>query len=105
MRWMVGDVPGRVDLEVKRAEGASGLVTMRVTVRGKEFEPEPETEVRLVVERPGGAEPVTIDAVADDGDKPKLFLTNFRAEGGGGFRVRAKTKNYKKKILKTTKTK
>ena len=101
VRWLVGDVPGQVELGVKRAEGASGLVTMRVVVRGNEFEPEPEAEVRLVVERPGGGDPVTLDAVADDGGEPGVFLADFRADESGGFLVKAEAFDYEGEVLGT----
>ncbi len=58
VRWLVGDVPGRVEVSVKpKPEAASSAVEVSVRVRDAEYRPLDNAKVALKVALPGGGEP------------------------------------------------
>ena len=55
VRWLVGDVPGRVEVSVRpKADSASPAVEISVRVRDAEYRPLDNAKVALQITPPGG---------------------------------------------------
>lgn len=86
VRWLVADVPQRVEVETRRAAGATAEgAEILVRVRDKQFEPLDNAEVKLKVTTPDKRE---IEMVAEaSGKAPGLYVANFAPRVGGAYRA------------------
>jgi uncharacterized membrane protein len=86
VRWLVGDVPGRVEASVKpKLEAASSAVEISVRVRDAEYRPLDNAKVALKISLPGGGE-LTLDA-EPDGREAGTYSATYVARQAGPYRV------------------
>jgi uncharacterized membrane protein len=99
VRWLIADVPGRVELAVE-PEGieGSGAIRLQVRVRDAAFEPVDDATVMLKVERvvlgaePGG-EPGFALRAESSLDEVGLYEVVYAPRDPGAFRVKAEVSN------------
>lgn len=85
-RWLVGDVPGRVEVDVRpKAGGASPAVELAVRVRDAEYRPADNAKVALKITPPGGRT-LTLDA-EPDGREAGSYAITYAAREPGPYRV------------------
>ena len=84
-RWLVGDVPGRVDVAVRAKPGASSAVEISARVRDPEYRPLDNAKVALKVTLPGG-EPLTLDA-EPDGREAGAYSATYVPKQPGAYRI------------------
>ncbi|HEY2249872.1 MAG TPA: glutamine amidotransferase, partial [Planctomycetaceae bacterium] len=86
VRWLVSDVPGRVDVETRKVPGsAHGAVQIAVRARDKQFEPLDNAAVTLKVETPDKRQ---IELVAEASDAaPGRYEATFAARAPGVYRA------------------
>jgi uncharacterized membrane protein len=86
VRWLVSDVPGRVDVETRKVPGsAHGAVQIAVRARDKQFEPLDNAVVTLKVETPDKRQ---IELVAEaEGAAPGRYEATFAARAPGVYRA------------------
>lgn len=96
VRWLVTDVPNRVDLAVeRRPEDANGAVSLRVRVRDAKFQPFDNADVSLEVlpvlaEATAGVQTSSIRLRAEAaGDEPGLYEATYVPRAAGGYKVSA----------------
>lgn len=88
VRWLVGDVPGRVEISAKPKEGASSpTVDIRVRVRDAEYRPLDNARVALSIALPDGSS-LAIDA-EPEGREPGSYAASYVARQPGPYRVTA----------------
>jgi uncharacterized membrane protein len=88
IRWLVGDVPGRVDVSVRgKAESSSSAVELTVRVRDAEYRPLDNAKVAVEVTLPGG-DKQTIDA-EPDGREAGLYSVSYVTKQPGAYRLLA----------------
>lgn len=86
VRWLVGDVPGRVEVALKpKGDAAFPAVEMIVRVRDAEYRPLDNARVALKVVLPGGGDQ-TLDAEAD-GREAGTYAATYVAREPGAYRV------------------
>jgi uncharacterized membrane protein len=86
VRWLVGDVPGRVDVSLKpKAEATSPAVELSVRVRDAEYRPLDNAKVALKIALPGGGD-LTLDA-EPDGREAGTYSATYVAKQPGPYRV------------------
>ncbi|QDT04514.1 hypothetical protein K227x_29060 [Rubripirellula lacrimiformis] len=85
MRWLVGEVPGRVELNVDVAGDPSGPADLVVQVRDPAYLAMDNASVELVV-TPVGGESVTLAATADD-TQAGVYRSEYWPRVAGGHRV------------------
>ncbi len=86
VRWLVGDVPGRVEVALKpKGDAASPAVEMTVRVRDAEYRPLDNARVALKVVLPGGGD-LTLDA-EPDGREAGTYAATYVAREPGAYRV------------------
>jgi uncharacterized membrane protein len=86
VRWLVGDVPGHVDVSVRPRPGAAPTaVEVTVRVRDPEFRPLDNAKVALKFTLPGG-EALTLDA-APDGREAGAYAATYVPKQPGAYRV------------------
>ena len=88
IRWLVGDVPGRVEVSVRPKPGAAAsgtAVDLTVRVRDAEYRPLDDAKVVLAVTPPGG-KALTLDA-EPAGDEPGAYAASYAAKTPGAYRV------------------
>lgn len=83
-RWLVSDVPARVDLHVERRT-ASDMLDLRVTVRDEDYLPLDNAEVALSVETPDGKN-LTFAAASSD-QKPGEYVAELLPRAAGSYRI------------------
>lgn len=54
-RWLVGDVPRRVEVEVHRSETVQSDYQIKVVVRDEEYQPLDNAEIEVTVQKPDGS--------------------------------------------------
>lgn len=86
VRWLVADVPQRVELTVQREPGSPG-VRLLVTVRDRRFEPLDNATVTLQVEQPDKSE-VKLTAAPHPAE-PGAYLVEFTPKLSGPYRAEA----------------
>ncbi len=87
-RWLVADVPGRIELNARREHEKPGSpVQLAVEVRGAEYEPMDNASVELAVTSPDGKEH-RLRAEASD-EKAGLYVARYLPRQPGAYRVRA----------------
>ncbi|MDR3635670.1 MAG: glutamine amidotransferase [Isosphaeraceae bacterium] len=88
VRWLVGDVPGRVDIAVRpKGDASAPAVEIQVRPRDAEFRPLDNAKVSLRVTRPGG-DVLTLDA-DPDGREAGAYAATYAAKEPGPYRVLA----------------
>jgi uncharacterized membrane protein len=96
MRWLVADVPNRVDLAVEAiAEDANGAVQLQVRARNESYQPLDDGTVKVEVESVVfGADastprtPITLQGEAS-GTEPGLYQATYVPRLTGGYRATA----------------
>ncbi|MGE3820386.1 MAG: glutamine amidotransferase [Isosphaeraceae bacterium] len=89
VRWLVGDVTGRVEVSVTpKAGSASPAVELRVKVRDAEYRPLDNARVSLELTLPGG-DALTLDA-EPDGREAGTYAATYVARKPGPYRVVAR---------------
>lgn len=87
MRWLVAEVPRRLDVSVNRVpELGVGAVRIRARVRGSDFEPRENVEVTIAVTSPDGRVTELSGEPADD--EAGLFEVLVSASDAGPWRAR-----------------
>lgn len=88
VRWLVGDVPGRVDVTVRpKAESTAPAVELTAQVRDAEYRPLDNAKVALTVTLPGG-DTLVLDA-EPDGREAGTYSATYVAKQPGPYRVTA----------------
>ncbi len=88
VRWLVGDVPRRVEIFARPKEGASSpTVDLRVRVRDAEYRPLDNAHVALSVMLPDGRS-LAIDAEPESRE-PGTYAASYVAREPGPYRVTA----------------
>jgi uncharacterized membrane protein len=86
VRWLVGDVPGRVEIAVKpKLDAASNAVELAVRVRDAEYRPLDNAKVALKIAMPGGRD-LTLDA-EPDGREAGTYSATYVPKQAGAYRV------------------
>jgi uncharacterized membrane protein len=85
-RWLVGDVPGRVEVESRRSStGSTPAVQVLVRARDAQFEPLDNANVALRVQTPDGH---MIELVAESSDRsPGQYEALFAPRAPGAYRA------------------
>lgn len=86
VRWLVSDVPGRVEVESRRTTtGASPAVQILVRARDEKFEPLDNAHVALRVQTPDGHK---IELIAESSDRsPGQYESLFAPRAAGVYRA------------------
>ena len=88
VRWLVGDVPERVDISIKpKPDAPASAVMISARVRDAEFRPLDNAKVSLQLTMPGGGT-MTLDAVPD-GQEAGSYSATYVAKLPGPHRVLA----------------
>jgi hypothetical protein len=88
VRWLVADVPARVNVSVRpKAEASSPAVDLRVLVRDAEYRPLDNAKVSLKIRLPDG-EDLTLDA-EPDGREAGSYAATYMTKQTGAYRVAA----------------
>ncbi|MDZ4783241.1 MAG: glutamine amidotransferase [Planctomycetia bacterium] len=86
VRWLVSDVPKRVEVETQRKkESASPATEIAVRVRDAEFLPLDNAQVSICITGPDG-KPITLAGEPDDRE-PGLYSTTYVAREPGAYRA------------------
>jgi uncharacterized membrane protein len=98
MRWLVTDVPNRVDVTVEpHAEDPNGAVLLQVRVRDPKFMPLDNASVSLriqpVLGEPGAQTNVVHLPVEPSATEPGLYQTTFVPRSTGGYEASATVTN------------
>lgn len=89
VRWLVSDVPGRVDLDARAAPDATTpAVELRVRVRDPEYRPLDNARVSLQARLPDGGD-LTLDAAPDDREAG-AYTATYVTRQPGAYRFTAK---------------
>jgi uncharacterized membrane protein len=88
VRWLVGDVPARVEVSVRaKSESSSPAVEMSVRVRDAEYRPLDNAKIALKVTLPGG-DNLTIDA-EPDAREAGMYSATYVTKQQGDYRILA----------------
>ena len=86
VRWLVGDVPGRVDIAIRpKPEASTPAVELSVRVRDSEYRPLDNAKVALKITLPGGGD-LTLDA-EPDGREAGTYSATYVSRQPGPYRV------------------
>ena len=89
LRWLVADVPHRVDIKVQtEQEKGANIQTLAVTVRDEEFQPLDNAVVQLAITPPDGSE-VLLAAQASN-QLAGTYEVDYVARQVGAYRVEAR---------------
>ncbi len=87
LRWLVAEVPQRIELGVGRLHGSPGSpVELRVRVSDPEFQPMDNAAVELTLSTPGG-KTLKLTAEADD-DRPGTYVARYVPREPGAYRAK-----------------
>ena len=87
VRWLVSDVPRRVELQRNAVEANPLQNQLEVRVRDAEYAPDDEATVRLTVTSPTGqVTPLTAEA---SDQEPGLYAATYFGREAGGYRLTA----------------
>ena len=103
IRWLVNDVPDRIEMQAKLSQIASqDVAKLEVRVHDAAFRPQDDASVQMEVTGPG-EKPVTLFAEPSL-KEPGLFEAEHYPRAAGGYRVKATVKDAEGKVLgeKTT---
>lgn len=81
VRWLVGDVPGRVEVSVDRSAAILSDYQLRVQVRDEEYLPLDNAEVEIQVTKPDGSTAKLLGRQSDSA--AGLYLADFPTLKGG----------------------
>jgi uncharacterized membrane protein len=86
IRWLVADVPQRLDVTVERVnELGVGAMKVKAKVKGRDFEPRENVDVRITVTDPDGQ---TVELTGEPSDdEPGLFEAVVSAPSAGAWRA------------------
>ena len=85
MRWLVSDVPRRVEVEVAGNDDASRTSEIKVRVRDENYKPFDNASIAIEVATPDGK---SIDLVGEPSDsEPGLYVANFVSSAAGAYRA------------------
>lgn len=88
VRWLVGDVPGRVEVDVRPASDSTApAVKLTARVADPEFRPLDNAKVAFRVTLPGGEE-MTLDA-EPEGREPGVYAATYVTKQPGPYRFTA----------------
>ena len=88
VRWLVGDVPSRVEVSVRaKAESSSPAIEVSVRVRDAEYLPLDNAKVTLRITQPGG-EILPLEA-EPDGHEPGSYAATYVTKLPGAYRILA----------------
>lgn len=88
VRWLVGDVPGRIDVTVRpKAESSSPAVELTARVRDAEYRPLDNAKVTFKITLPEG-DALTLDG-EPDGREAGTYAAAYVARQAGAYRVAA----------------
>jgi uncharacterized membrane protein len=88
VRWLVGDVPSRVEVSVRqKAESSSPAIEVTVRVRDAEYLPLDNAKVSLKITQPGG-EVLPLEA-EPDGRDPGSYAATYVTKLPGPYRILA----------------
>ena len=88
VRWLVGDVPSRVEVTARlKADAATPTLNLVVRLRDAEYRPLDNGKVSFRINLPGGAE-LTLDAEPDPGEAGAYTATYVPRESGA-YRIKA----------------
>lgn len=83
MRWLVSDVPRRVEVDVKRKNDVNRTAEIVVRVRDEGFKPFDNASVAIEVETPDGK---SIELIGEPSDnEPGTYLANFVSVEPGSY--------------------
>jgi uncharacterized membrane protein len=86
VRWLVGDVPGRVDVSVRAKAGAAApTIEVVARVRDSEYLPLDNAKVAIRITRPGG-DVLTLDA-EPDANEGGAYATTYVTRQPGAYRI------------------
>jgi hypothetical protein len=86
VRWLVGDVPGRVDVSVRAKAGSSApAVEVSVRVKDAEYRPLDNAKVALKLTLPGG-DTLSLDA-EPDGREAGTYSATYVTKLPGAYRI------------------
>jgi uncharacterized membrane protein len=83
VRWLVADVPKRVEIQMASAAGRS--VDAKITVRNDRYEPEDNAKLDITLIAPDGSE-VNMDA--QPSEQPGQYTARFVPHENGAYRIR-----------------
>lgn len=84
LRWLVGDVPRRVELEASLRRGSLTSNQLQIRVRNEAFEPYDNAKIDLKVITPSGNE---IPLTTSPTNEPGVYLANFTSTNPGVYRA------------------
>ena len=88
VRWLVGDVPARVDVSVRaKPDSSTPAVEITVRVRDAEYRPLDNGKIAIKITLPGG-DNLTIDA-EPDGREAGMYSATYVTKQQGDYRVLA----------------
>ena len=89
LRWLVADVPHRVDIKVRtEQEKGANIQTLAVTVRDEEFQPLDNAVVQLAITPPDGSE--VLLAAQSSNQLAGTYEVDYVARQVGAYRVEAR---------------
>lgn len=91
LRWLIADVPGRVEVDVVETSDANLSVEINATVLNEAYEPLDQASVSLTIQKPDGSEIVLPAQPLDLG--AGLFGTTYVPRQSGPFRITAVAKS------------
>ncbi len=87
IRWLVSDVPGRVEVQIKRGSAEIQAATsLAIQVRDATAQPLDNADLKLIMSTPDGKK-VAIDAVPSD-TTPGEYVATFVPRVAGGYQAR-----------------
>ena len=104
MRWLVTDVPDRIELIAKLSQvSGQQMAKIEARVHDAAFHPQDDASVQIEVTAPGSDKPITLFAEPSI-TEPGLFDADYYPSAAGGYRVKATVKDSEGKTLgeKTT---
>ena len=85
MRWLVSDVPRRVEVEVAGNNNANRTAEIKVRVRDENYKPFDNASIAIEVATPDGK---SIDLVGEpSSSEPGLYVANFVSSAPGAYRA------------------
>jgi len=90
LRWLIADVPGRVDVDVVKLTDANLSVQINATVLNEAYQPLDQAEVSLSIQKPDGSQVILAAQPLDQG--AGRFGATFVPRQSGPFQVTAMAK-------------
>ena len=102
MRWLVSEVPRRVDIVTEPDARQSQLTKIRVDLRDEEFKPQLNAELELKVISP--SEKDIVIASKQDAQKVGRYIAEFSSREPGAYRIVATAKSPDGELIETRET-